>query len=181
MRFVVREGPQAGRAFELQQAVIGIGRSKSSDIRIDEPLISRHHARLTRVGGDYVLEDLNSTNGTFVNGRRISVPTPIQPGDVVRLGDNVVMDVQASGGHDWAYDAQPAASGAALYPPPPPPPVEVGISPVRRLAIGCGCLLLAMVCVLVGGLLVYQFAPAELAVPLCDILRPLPGLGMLCP
>jgi len=62
-----------------------IGRTAENDVRIDAEFISRHHAVAVRVGADTVIEDLKSTNGTYVNGQRISRHT-LKDGDVVALG-----------------------------------------------------------------------------------------------
>jgi pSer/pThr/pTyr-binding forkhead associated (FHA) protein len=62
-----------------------IGRTAENDVRIDAEFISRHHAVALRDGADTVIEDLKSTNGTYVNGERISRRT-LKDGDVVTLG-----------------------------------------------------------------------------------------------
>lgn len=69
-----------------------VGRSQSSDIVINEPFVSSTHARFTLQGPALVLEDLNSTNGTLVNGRAIIDPVTLRDGDEVQVGD-VVMRV----------------------------------------------------------------------------------------
>jgi len=191
IRLVVRQGPRAGQAFELHQPAISIGRSKDNDIQIDDAKISRRHANLTRTSSGYILQDMNSTNGTFVNNRRITMPTPIKPGDVLGFGDSVVVDVQGLTEADQTLASRGAASPvsaapqpAAYAPPPPPPPMsyepERQSHTVRNIAIGCGVLLALFVCVLVAAFLVYQFAPADIAGPICDALRPIPGLGSFC-
>ncbi len=63
-----------------------IGRNPQADIPLQAPTVSWQHARLDRTPQGYCITDLNSTNGTFVNGRRITGPTPIRPGDVVQIG-----------------------------------------------------------------------------------------------
>ena len=67
-----------------------IGRSPSSDIVINEPFVSATHARFTLQGPALVLEDLNSTNGTMVNGRPIDQPVTLREGDEVQVGDTVL-------------------------------------------------------------------------------------------
>lgn len=69
---------------------IVIGRSPSSDIVIDEPYVSATHARLTLQGPALVLEDLDSTNGTLVNGHPIGQPVTLRDGDDVQIGDTVM-------------------------------------------------------------------------------------------
>ena len=67
-----------------------IGRSPSSDIVIDEPFVSSTHARFTLQGPALVLEDLNSTNGTMVNGHLIGQPVTLRDGDEVQIGDTIM-------------------------------------------------------------------------------------------
>jgi len=63
-----------------------IGRNPQADIPLQAPVVSWHHARLDRTPQGHVLTDLNSTNGTFVNGQRLVRPHPLQQGDVVQIG-----------------------------------------------------------------------------------------------
>jgi hypothetical protein len=81
---VVTAGPEAGRRVELGQEV-AIGR-QDADLVVEDPEVSRRHAVLRRSGGSVVVEDLDSTNGTFVNGERIRGPIKVGPGDKVRVG-----------------------------------------------------------------------------------------------
>jgi hypothetical protein len=81
---VVTSGPEAGRRVELGQEV-AIGR-QDADLVVEDPEVSRRHAVLRHSGGSLVVEDLDSTNGTFVNGERIRTPIKVGPGDQVRVG-----------------------------------------------------------------------------------------------
>ena len=67
-----------------------VGRSPSSDIVIDEPYVSATHARFSLQGPALVLEDLNSRNGTLVNGHLITQPVNLREGDEVQVGDTVM-------------------------------------------------------------------------------------------
>lgn len=67
--------------------VITVGRERDCSLRIQDKRISRHHARITVVGTRVVVEDLRSTNGTFVNGKRIEQSEPIWPGDELRFNN----------------------------------------------------------------------------------------------
>lgn len=58
------------------------------EIRLDDPLVSNRHARIVREGGTLVLEDLGSTNGTWLNDSTLGGPTPLHAGDRIRLGDS---------------------------------------------------------------------------------------------
>ena len=71
--------------YPLVKPVINIGRRLENDLVIDDPRVSRNHAQLRAVQGNYVLLDLSSTGGTFVNGSRID-ETIIYPNDTISLG-----------------------------------------------------------------------------------------------
>jgi len=68
-----------------------IGRDPDATVHIDHSLISRRHARVTVDGDHAVLEDLQSRNGTFLNGHRVQSPTPLHDGDVLSLGNLALM------------------------------------------------------------------------------------------
>ncbi len=67
-----------------------IGRGQSAAIRPDDTYISTQHARIYRRNGSWVVEDLGSTNGTYLNQRKVTVPTEIAPGDRIRVGKSVI-------------------------------------------------------------------------------------------
>ena len=69
--------------FLLGQGTLVIGRSPDCDITIDNPAISRKHATIKFEADHYVLTDLGSSNGTFLNGERLTEPTELKPGDVI--------------------------------------------------------------------------------------------------
>jgi pSer/pThr/pTyr-binding forkhead associated (FHA) protein len=85
-----RNGPLAGQCFTLHQDETSIGRTQGNDIILPDPTVSRRHARLAFHNGQWYLEDLNSSNGSFVNGVRIYRPAPLMDGDELRLGDEVM-------------------------------------------------------------------------------------------
>jgi hypothetical protein len=86
-RIVATQGPHAGQAFELTGELMTIGREASHAIALVNDMgVSRTHAQIIRQGDQTLIEDLGSTNGTYVNGIRISAPTPIKPGDTLQLG-----------------------------------------------------------------------------------------------
>ena len=90
-QFVMRSGPTPGVTFPLEGDQLIIGRDSSNSVAINDAEISRKHSRLSFQGGKYVLEDLGSTNGTFVNGQRLAGPVVLKPGDVVSLGEQIVL------------------------------------------------------------------------------------------
>jgi pSer/pThr/pTyr-binding forkhead associated (FHA) protein len=84
------EGSEAGRQIPLD-AVVDIGREPSLPLHLDEDTqVSRRHARIAEQGGQVVVEDLGSTNGTYVNDQPISSPRSLNPGDKVRIGLTVL-------------------------------------------------------------------------------------------
>jgi ABC transport system ATP-binding/permease protein len=67
-----------------------LGRAEENDIRLDGLLISNHHARVSNEGGTLTIEDLNSTNGTYLNGTRITSREPLRANDVIQIGSFVL-------------------------------------------------------------------------------------------
>lgn len=101
IQLVVRKGPRPGQVFPLTQEAMSIGRDPLSDIVLDDPEVSRQHARLTRVGEGYHLQDVGSTNGTFVDGQRLTGESvPLKPGQVIMMGSNVTLIAQATSESD---------------------------------------------------------------------------------
>ena len=82
------DGKKVG-SFRLADAV-SIGRSERSTIKLDDSYVSQSHARLYARDGAWFVEDLGSTNGTFVNDRRVASPVQVRAGDVVRVGKTVL-------------------------------------------------------------------------------------------
>lgn len=88
-RFVVLEAPglRAGSTFEMNGATV-VGRDQDSGVRLDgDEFASARHARIDPRPDGVWVEDLGSTNGTFVNGERISSQRLLEPGDVLRVGE----------------------------------------------------------------------------------------------
>lgn len=83
------EGPAAGRQIPLTGPV-DIGREPTLSLPLDDTQVSRRHARIAETNGRAVVEDLGSTNGTFVNDQPIHSPRELQPGDRIRLGLTVI-------------------------------------------------------------------------------------------
>lgn len=76
--------------FHLDRGIIQIGRRKGNHLTIDDPTISRNHAQIRQIQNNYVIFDLNSTGGTFVNNVQIS-QTTLHPGDVIKLAEYILI------------------------------------------------------------------------------------------
>lgn len=85
----VRSESQQGREFEVGDVVV-MGRSSETDVVLDDPYASDFHLRLVSQEGGMMLHDLGSTNGTYVNGRRVSAPTELKRGDTIQVGKTVM-------------------------------------------------------------------------------------------
>ena len=85
-QLVITAGAQAGAMMQLGDHPITIGRANDIEVSLQDDYASGRHARLFPQGSRWFLEDLNSTNGTFVNGERLTRATPIEPGDDIRVG-----------------------------------------------------------------------------------------------
>lgn len=95
-RLIVRRGPQPNQIYELSKDSLIIGRDITNDIVINDPEVSRHHAKLTRGGNGYTLEDQGSTNGSFVNGQRLTGARPLNNGDLLGLGETVTLSYESA-------------------------------------------------------------------------------------
>jgi pSer/pThr/pTyr-binding forkhead associated (FHA) protein len=83
---LVQRGPDAGARFLLDTDVVTVGRHPDSDIFLDDISVSRRHATFTRTGGRYVIADLGSLNGSYVNRDRIDTDVVLSGGDEVQIG-----------------------------------------------------------------------------------------------
>ncbi len=90
-QITMRSGPTPGKTYPLRQEETLLGRDLANDIVINDAEVSRRHARLILREGSMYAEDLGSTNGTFLNGERISGAQELRPGDVITLGDSIVL------------------------------------------------------------------------------------------
>lgn len=85
-RLVITSGPKAGTEFPLGSEPITIGRSGDSSLVIRDDYTSTHHARLMLWNDDWMIQDLDSTNGTFLAGSRLAIPTPVPLNATVKIG-----------------------------------------------------------------------------------------------
>jgi hypothetical protein len=86
---VVRSEGQAGLDFTVTDATV-LGRSDEADVVLDDPYASEFHLRLVTSEDGLTLHDLGSTNGTYLNGRRVTAPTELRRGDAVQVGKTVM-------------------------------------------------------------------------------------------
>src|SRR5690242_18922891 len=84
-KLVVLSAGMTGRSHELKVDKTTIGRVEDNTFQISEPSVSSHHCEILLRGSDIVVRDLNSTNGTFINGEKVT-ETVLKPGQVLRLG-----------------------------------------------------------------------------------------------
>lgn len=94
-QLVMQEGPKPGQAFDLVSGTMVIGRDALADIIIVDPEVSRQHVEIVETDAGHRLKDLGSTNGTFVNGRRVTdKPVDLEPGQAIKLGGTIVLHYQ---------------------------------------------------------------------------------------
>jgi diguanylate cyclase (GGDEF)-like protein len=86
---LVLSGPQMGRSIDLGYEALEIGRSTECALALNDDLVSRRHARIKRIFGGYFVTDLESANGTYVNGQRITM-AQLADGDQIRVGQSML-------------------------------------------------------------------------------------------
>src|SRR3954453_7452410 len=87
---LVVDGANKGERADLAQAPIPIGRGADAAIRLDDDYVSRRHARIAASGDQWFVEDLGSTNGTYIGSARITQPTTLALGTQVRIGKTIL-------------------------------------------------------------------------------------------
>lgn len=152
----VERGPGAGQLVPVQPGTLVLGRSSSSDLRLQHPSISRRHAQVTRKGDQIFLKDLGSQNGTFINRNRVTDEVEVMSGDEITLG-NAMMRLRGPGGTPAA--GLPAFVGDVA----PPSPRKRGLSPlgVGLVAAGLGSTVAALFTVLAVGLSSNRGTPTD--------------------
>jgi pSer/pThr/pTyr-binding forkhead associated (FHA) protein len=119
----VHKGPEPGKVYQLTSVSITIGRDPMADITINDPEVSRQHARLIGTMSGYRIQDLGSTNGTFVEGERLGgEPAELQQGQIISLGSSVALVFQAQ--VDEEDQLATVVDRALLTPEPPQPERE---------------------------------------------------------
>jgi len=130
---VMTTGPTPGEKYNLSKQEIIIGRDANADVVINIAEVSRRHSRMRLEPSGFMIEDLGSTNGTFVNGQRLTGPHMLRPGERIQLGEAVALTYQVasfdmnatvvtpSSGSDTITAGKAPPLAAA---PPPPRPVQ---------------------------------------------------------
>src|SRR5213083_1284802 len=143
--FLVRGGSLKGQRLSVKTPVVNIGRADYNDLVVPDESVSTTHAKLQRREGVWVLVDLDSTNGTFIDGEQVKGEAPLAPGATVRLGDvqlvfepsDDALGIAKGGGtqmlrtpHSTALNAPPRPASPPSQPPaspsrpPPSPPLR---------------------------------------------------------
>jgi predicted component of type VI protein secretion system len=133
---VFKEGPLAGRRIEVEAELV-LGR-EDAGLTIEDEEISRRHAVIRPGDGGLEIEDLGSTNGTYVNGSRIQGPTRLGGGDTVKLGRSIleVESPRAAATVAAAVPPAPPAATPAPTPAPVPTPGSAGVRAAPAAAFG---------------------------------------------
>ncbi len=129
-QFVMRSGPTPGKVFPVDGTEFTIGRDTSNGISINDAEISRKHAKMELRGSAYVIQDLGSTNGTFVNGNRISGVQVLNPNDLVSFGENIILmyELVADPNATMLSTKAPKTAVKAQKPAPTPAPAPAPVS-----------------------------------------------------
>src|ERR1041384_3338036 len=114
-KLVVLSAGMTGRTHDLKVDTTTIGRVEDNTFQINEPSVSSHHCEVLLRGSDVVVKDLNSTNGTFINGEKVT-ESILKPGQTLRLGQ---IELRLENG---APGPSSAASPSSAAPAPPPAP-----------------------------------------------------------
>jgi len=140
-KLTLQSGSGLGTEYPLEKSEMFLGRDLSNDIVVNDSEVSRRHARLVLSGNTYTIEDLGSTNGTFIRGQRIGVPVALMPGETILIGEKVLLrfdvtglqaDATVASFRTASQPVQPVIQPAApVYTPPVQPAAPVYTPPVQ--------------------------------------------------
>ena len=134
-QIIMRAGPTPGKVFPVSGESFTIGREPGNGIVINDAEVSRKHARMVQSGNTYTIEDLGSTNGTFVNGIRLTAPHTLRPGEVIAFGEQISVVFEAVVVTDPNATMLHTAKPSTPAPAPAPAPVSQPISqPIPSIA-----------------------------------------------
>ena len=207
-RLTVIKGFNKGEVFHLEEDEITIGRGENNSIVLSIAEVSRNHSALTKVEEGYMIRDLGSTNGTFVDKKEIGGKYLLKPGDTVMLGDAIYMTYMAESDPEetqvtprqkepgsqqvTAVTPKPAAAPQEETPPAPAVPKETKTAdeilkenqvPEEKksntwLWAGFGCLV-AILFFITAGAILFDFLKLYCTPPFDSILGPI--LNYTCP
>ncbi|MEM7028100.1 MAG: FHA domain-containing protein [Chloroflexota bacterium] len=146
---IVKQGPQIGIQFPLPRENVIVGREETCDIIIQDAEASRRHTQIRWEGENYVLHDLGSTNGTFLNGIQLAEPTILNAGDTIGLGQTtLIFDDESSRRPQVDYAAP--NEDAYVIPPDLAPTSYFNRETLQKFVLGgCGCSILLFICAIV--------------------------------
>jgi len=113
-RVVVKRGPNPEQEYTLTPSEITLGRSSINFLAVADPEVSRRHACIRHEDNRYYIEDIGSTNGTFVNGRRITGKIALKNGDEFRLGETITFQFIDVGEQEHPVTSPPIIDSTAL-------------------------------------------------------------------
>src|SRR6202167_4491419 len=133
---VISEKGGAERRESFEKNEINVGRVQGNDLMLPKGNVSKHHARLLYRDGRFIVTDLKSTNGTYVNGRKISQATIVREGDKIYIGDFVLRLETADAQQEGSYapgasadDSQGRTPGSPGRGGPQQPPMQAPTPP----------------------------------------------------
>lgn len=114
-RLVILSDAQMGRSYDLKDGTTTIGRVEDNAFQIAEASVSSHHAEVVVKGDNVLIRDLNSTNGTFINGQQITTESPLKPGQTLRFGQ-IELRLELGAAPAGAAASAPAKPASAAKP-----------------------------------------------------------------
>ncbi len=156
---VIRQGTQVGMTFSLTGDEVTLGREEGIGVSIRDPEVSRQHARIGWQAGTYYIEDLGSTNGTFLNGAPVTGRQLLRSGDTIGMGQTLLV-FQEQAGVIPTQPVAPPARPAAPSPPAEPEAPERGRS--RCLLWSCGCLVVLGLLLAIAAVVGVLIFPTEI-------------------
>lgn len=129
-RLILLTGVGAGTEYPLEKTELQLGRDLSNDIVVNDPEVSRRHAHLVLEGDGYILEDLGSTNGTFIRGQRLAAPVVLRPGETITIGEKVTLKYEVISSDQSATVVVQRRSTEGVQAPIPQPVVSPMPQPV---------------------------------------------------
>lgn len=178
-QLVMRSGPTPGKVYPLKSEEMFIGRDIGNDIVINDAEVSRRHTRLSMQAGGYILEDLGSTNGTAVNGDRLTSRHVLRVGEVVSFGEHVALVFETVADDKEATVVGPRTARKVAAEPekaapasvrasatPPPAPVKSGKKSSNWVVILV--VVLAILCFCVGIPIIIDYLNLWCSIPIIN-------------